>query len=164
MTTSHVGMKVADGPARSLETPHADETPRAVAPTSSPAHSISVEATAPARRSNAVREGRSPGARAKPTSRVPDLSAEVRALSLVRTRLHEGEPALSRVALDLYRRAHPGGALWLESEVLEIDIELSQGNVERARRLSRALLKRPDAGRYRIKLTEILARTRLPTD
>jgi hypothetical protein len=69
------------------------------------------------------------------------IAREVAELDRVRRQVQRGEPRRALLALDAYADEHPAGALRQEASVLRIDAHWQAGDVELARRHSRAFLR-----------------------
>jgi hypothetical protein len=91
-----------------------------------------------------------------------NLLEEARRLDAVRSALGVQDGPAARRELADYRARFPHGELALEADVLEADVLLSAGEPERARALANAALARPDAGRYRQRLEQLLQRAGSP--
>jgi ATP/maltotriose-dependent transcriptional regulator MalT len=87
-----------------------------------------------------------------------NLLEEARRLDTVRAAVEAGNGSAARRELTEYRSRFPRGELALEADVLEADLLLLAGQPERARTLANALLSRPDSGRYRQRLEQLLQR------
>jgi hypothetical protein len=85
-----------------------------------------------------------------------DLAAEVRAIEHIQALLAWGETEPARGALADYRQRFPKGELALEADLLSVDIAVSSGERDEAKRLAQALLERPAASRYRERLNAML--------
>jgi len=115
-------------------------------------------ATKPTRRTRgATSHGRSDNAASH-----GNLLEEARRLDAVRSALGAHDGRAARRELTEYRARFPRGDLALEADVLEADLLLFVGEPERARALANKLLERPDAGRYRQRLAQLIERIRIP--
>jgi hypothetical protein len=109
-------------------------------------------------RSDATRSGRTD--RAGPSG---NLLEEARRLDRVRAALGARDGTTAQRELAEYRSRFPRGELALEADVLEADLLLLARQPEQARALANALLARPDSGRYRQRLEQLLQRVQ-PSD
>jgi hypothetical protein len=91
-----------------------------------------------------------------------NLLEEARRLDAVRSAVGVQDGPAARRELADYRARFPRGELALEADVLEADVLLFAGEPERARALANAALARPDAGRYRQRLEQLLQRAGSP--
>jgi hypothetical protein len=123
-----------------------------VAPTAEPAPPAAPPRVAPVLEVEPLRRTRGRGA-----SR-GNLLEEARRLDAVRSALAAHDGRAARRELVEYRARFARGELALEADVLEADVLLFAGEPERARALASAVLARPDAGRYRQRLEQLLQR------
>jgi hypothetical protein len=137
-------------------------------PTASPGRVAPVLEAKPSRRTRgaashpsrpaASTAGATLGQRPNPTDSRGNLLEEARRLDAVRSVLDAHDGPMARRELAEYRARFPRGELALEADVLEADLLLLAGEPERARTLANAVLARPDAGRYRQRLEQLLQR------
>jgi hypothetical protein len=161
---------VADAPSASVA--WAPVTAAAVAPAPLPSASasapVAVTLPAPPRRISGAAKHRAPPRTSRSVRRTAErdptdgvsshgnLLEEARRLEAVRSALGAGNGPAARRELMEYRARFVRGELRLEADVLEAELLLSAGELERARVLATALLARPDAGRYRQRLERLL--------
>lgn len=155
------------GPAASVAVTPAPLTPsagdaaptlRAVPMVASPSPAAPSLAAEPSRRARrATSHGRSDEAASQGS-----LLEEAHRLDAVRSALGARRGPAARRELAEYRARFPRGELGLEADVLEIELLLFIGEPERARTLANTLLARPDAGRYRQRLVQLVERARVP--
>jgi hypothetical protein len=91
------------------------------------------------------------------TSAPSPLMAEVVALDAIRGAAAEGELGVARGLLDDYARRFPTGMLHEEADVVRIDIELSDGELERGRGLAGKFLEAHPASPHASRLRELLS-------
>jgi hypothetical protein len=80
------------------------------------------------------------------------LRAELVAVEAIQRALRAGRNSDAERRLADYARRFPRGELALEAELLSIDLDVAQGELERARSHARELLERAEATRYRARL------------
>jgi hypothetical protein len=98
--------------------------------------------------------------------RAATLAGEIARLDQARRLLRGGDASAAALVLDQYAAEAPLGALRQEADVLRIDVFWQLGELEQARRLSRAFLgtyrASPHAERVRARLVEARPRAREP--
>lgn len=125
-----VAAAVADPPAPRLDPAPSGAAPSAAAGMPRLEHPAGVVAHAGAARV------------ARPELHDAALAEELAALDAARAALGAGDPAGALSRLDGYARAHPGGRLELEAEILRIDAIAKSGRADEARKRAEVFLRR----------------------
>lgn len=85
------------------------------------------------------------------------LSAELRPLDRARQALRSGEPHVALRALAEHQQRFPGGALWKEAVLLEVEARLEASEVVRARTVAQRVMAVDPTGPYAARLRALFA-------